>query len=90
MLTGEVEWKPNGDGYRTVQIVLLDRGVNHPSLGKSLVEPLSRRCNRPCSRVVAIVRLDEGAIIGLIAGQGRAGDAWSWCSATLAAAFISP
>ncbi|GAA3695777.1 hypothetical protein GCM10022204_09520 [Microlunatus aurantiacus] len=89
VLTGEVEWEPNGDGYRTVQIVVLDRGDNYPSLGKSLVEPRASTVQPTVQQVVAIARLDEGAIIGLIAGQGSGGDL-ELVRATLAAAFISP
>jgi hypothetical protein len=89
VLTGEVEWEPSGDGYRTVQIVLLDRGDNYPSLGGSLVEPRASTVQPTVQQVVAIARLDEGAIIGLIAGQGSGGHL-ELVRATLAAAFISP
>ena len=89
VLTGEVEWEPNGDGYRTVQIVLLDRGDNYPSLGKSLVEPRASTVQPTVQQVVTIARLDEGAVVGLIAGHGSGGHL-ELVRATLAAAFISP
>lgn len=89
VLTGEVEWEPNGDGYRTIQIVVLDRGDNYPNLGKSLIEPRSSTIQPTVQQVVAIARLEQGTVVGLVAGQGS-GQRLEMVRATLAAAFVSP
>lgn len=69
VLTGEVEWEPSGDGYRTLQIVLSDRGHNYPNLAKSVVEPRAT-IQATVQQVAAIARLEEGTLVGLVAGQG--------------------
>jgi hypothetical protein len=89
ILTGEVEWEPNGEGYRSVQIVLLDRRDNYPVLGKTSVEPRDSTIQPTVQQVVAIARLEEGAIVALLAGQGS-GVRLEMVRATLAAALISP
>jgi hypothetical protein len=37
VLSGEVEWAPNDNGYRTLDLLRLDTGIE--ALGSSLVEP---------------------------------------------------
>lgn len=89
VLTGEVEWEPNGNGYRTVQVVLLNRQDKYPALGTSSVEPRASALQATVQQVVAIVRLEEGATVGLLAGQGSGGRL-DMVRAVLAAALVSP
>ena len=87
VLNGEVEWEPNRDGYRTLELVLLNQGGG--AVGKSLVEPRDSAIQATVQQVTAIVRLSEGATIGLVAGQGSGGPL-EVVHATLSAAFLSP
>jgi hypothetical protein len=87
LLSGEVEWEPHGNGYRTLQLVLLNRGI--ASVGKSLVEPRDSALQATIQQVTAIVRQSEGTTIGLMAGQGS-GVPLEVVRATISAAFLSP
>ena len=75
-------------GHRSVQIVLLDRRDNYPGLGKTSVEPRDSTIQPTVQQMVAIARLEEGAIVALLAGQGS-GVRLEIVRATLAAALIS-
>jgi hypothetical protein len=87
VLSGEVEWEPNGDGYRTLELLLLNQGGG--AVGKSLVQPRQSTVQPTVQQVTAIVRQEEGATIGLAAGQGSGGPL-EVVHATLSAAFIGP
>src|SRR3954453_17987125 len=84
VLSAEVEWEPHGDGYRTIELVLLNHGGG--ALARSLVEPRESTVQATIQQVTAIVRQSEGATIGLVAGQGS-GVALAVVHATLSAAF---
>jgi hypothetical protein len=88
VLTGEVAWQPNADGYRTLDLVQL--GSSLPvALGKSLVEPRHSTIQSTIQQVTAVARLSAGDTIGLQAGQAS-GVPLEIVRGTLAAAFISP
>ena len=87
VLSGEVEWAPNDNGYRTLDLIRLDTGIE--ALGRSLVEPRHSTIQPTIQQVTAIVRLPEGATIGLRAGQASGVDL-ELVRGTLSAAFVSP
>ena len=87
VLSGEVEWAPNGSGYRTLDLVQLNAGL--AALGSSLVEPRDSAIQPTIQQVTAIVRLAEGATIGLRAGQASGVDL-EIVRGTLSAAFVGP
>jgi hypothetical protein len=87
VLSGEVEWAPNDNGYRTLDLLRLDTGIE--ALGSSLVEPRHSTLQPTIQQVTAIVRLPEGATIGLRAGQASGVDL-EVVRGTLSAAFVGP
>jgi hypothetical protein len=91
VLNGEVEWQPNGTGYRKLELVQLNIPGPLPfeAVGSSLVQPRDSTVQSTVQQVAAIVRLSEGDTIGLLAGQGS-GDELELIRGTLSAAFVSP
>jgi len=87
VLSGEVQWEPNQDGYRTLDLLELDHGIE--ALGSSLVEPRHSTVQSTVQQVTAIARLDEGATVGLKAGQASGVDL-EIVRGTLSAAFVGP
>jgi hypothetical protein len=87
VLSGEVEWEPNADGYRTLDLVHVNN--NLAQVGTSLVQPRDSTIQATVQQVTAIVHVDAGAVIGLLAGQGS-GVELDIVRATLSAAFVSP
>lgn len=88
VLSGEVEWEPsNGGGYRRLDLVKLNQGAG--VLGSTLVEPRDSPIQPTIQQATAIVRVDEGATIGLVAGQAS-GVPLDIRRATLSAAFVGP
>jgi hypothetical protein len=87
VLSGEVQWAPNDTGYRTLDLIQLNGGIQ--ALGSSLVEPRHSAIQSTIQQVTAIVRLTEGATIGLRAGQASGVDL-EVVRGTLSAAFVSP
>ena len=88
VLTGEVEWRPNASGYRTLDLLQLN-GVRSVALGSSLVEPRHSTIQGTIQQVTAIARLSEGDMIGLRAGQASGADL-DIVRGTLSAAFVGP
>jgi hypothetical protein len=91
VLNGEVEWEPNGTGYRKLELVQLNVPGPLPfeAVGSSLVQPRDSTVQPTIQQVTAIVRLSEGDTIGLLAGQAS-GDDLELVRGTLSAAFVSP
>ena len=85
VLSGEVEWEANGDGFRVLDLVQLN---NHPGVvGSTSVQPRDSSIQNTIQQATAIVHLTEGTTIGLTAGQGS-GDKLHVVRASLSAAFI--
>jgi hypothetical protein len=87
VISGEVEWEPNADGYRTLNLIHVNNGL--APVGTSLVQPRDSTIQPTVQQVSAIVRVDAGAVIALLAGQGS-GVELDLVRATLSAAFVSP
>ncbi len=87
VLAGEVEWEPNDNGYRKLDLVQLNMGGGE--LGRSMVEPRHSTIQPTIQQVTAIVRLQEGATVALLAGQASGVDL-ELVRGTLSAAFVGP
>jgi hypothetical protein len=85
VLNGEVEWEPNGSGYRKLDLYQLNGGLK--VLGSSLVQPRDSTVQSTVQQVTTLVRMREGDTIGLAAGQGS-GERLELVRATLSAAFL--
>ena len=88
VLTGEVEWQPNDNGYRTLDLMQVKPGALI-ALGSSLVEPRHSPIQPTIQQVTAVVRLSEGDTVALQAGQAS-GVPLEIVRGTLSAAFVSP
>lgn len=86
VLTGEVQWEPNADGFRTIEIVHANGGP--AVLGESLVQPRDSTIQATVQQVTAIARLPAGASLALVAGQGS-GVTIDVQQMTFSAAFVS-
>jgi hypothetical protein len=87
VLSGEVEWEPNGSGYRTLELIQLNQGIK--ALGSSLVQPRDSTLQATVQQVTTIAHLSEGATVGLVPLQGS-GNTLELRRATLSAAFVGP
>jgi hypothetical protein len=87
ILSGEVQWEPNENGYRTLDVLQLNHGIK--ALGSSLVEPRHSTIQSTVQQVTAIARLEEGTTVALKAGQASGVDL-EIVRGTLSAAFAGP
>jgi hypothetical protein len=87
VLNGEVDWAPSADGYRVLEI----NQVNHGGgvLGSTSVEPRHSTIQSTTQQATAIVRLEAGTTVGLLAGQGSSSPV-ELRRGTLSAAFVGP
>ena len=88
VLAGEVAWEPNGGGFRALDLVRIARPLPEV-LGSSRVEPRDSAIQQTVQQVTAIVRLEAGEKVSLLAGQGSGGDL-EMQRASLSAAFAGP
>jgi hypothetical protein len=88
ILHGEVEWEADGSGYRRLDLVQLNHhpGIVPVVVGSTAVEPRDSTIQNTIQQATAIVHLDEGTTIGLMAGQGS-GDDLEVVRASLSAAY---
>jgi hypothetical protein len=85
VLSGEMTWEANGDGFRTLELVNRNAGGSPQAISTSIIQPRGSTVQQ----VNAIARLPEGTTISLLAGQGS-GIPLDVVRATLSAAFVNP